>query len=303
MLMASCNIDYTLIDSDEVADQFNAVVDGGFESNLTVRMLELLPDSIKDNLTPEQQAALDSAKAKVLAATQVSAADVASAEAATNEAMASVTESTIKSSVLSKASAQNLADSQAVAQAHDVFNAEAALTYPEPIFSEPKYTSPINIQDVNYTLKEDYPHSYGDIDEVGNWWKVNKKKSLIEFVHNSGSFIQIDRDGNMTQHITGSKKEVILGDLSVEVMGNKDTLIHGNQYTHIDKKKTTLVDGNVDSVINGTETKTVVKDVSLTYKANLTWGIKGNDNWSIGGSTNRTTSGTLSINGATIDLN
>lgn len=291
--MGQCNIAHAKVDADVIAAAFNGHTDAAFAAAFDTKLAAVL--------TPEQLTALDSIKSQIKAS--VSASDVSSAEDAANASTADALESSLKSAALANASEAALAESQGMVEAHDVFNAEVALSFPEPVFSEAKYTSPVDIQDVNYTLKEDYPHSYGSIDEVGNWWKVNKKKGIIEFVHKSGTFIQIDDAGNLTQHITGNKKEVIRGDYSLEVYGNRDTLIHKKDYTHVDEDVTVLINGNFEETIDGTETRTVAGDVSWSFSANLTASIGGNTAWESGGNADFKSGGPFTVNGATINLN
>ncbi len=293
--MATCEIDYQLVDADAMAQAFNDHYGANFESILDAKLAE--------KLSPEQIQALAGIKADIVAKTKADATMVKKAEADAISSTADKIESSLKSTALTAASGEALLTAQAVAEAHEVFNAEAALTFPEPKFSEPKFTSPVDIQDVNYSLKEDYPHSYGHIDEMGNWWKVNKKKGIIDFVHKSGTFIQIDNDGNVTEHVAGSKKEVIQGDLSIEVYGNRDTLIHGNEYTHIDKDTELLVDGNTKVTLNGTEDKTVAKAGTWTYSAALTQKVSADYKIDVGGSVSYKAGGTFTVNGATINLN
>lgn len=134
---------------------------------------------------------------------------------------------------------------------HEVFNSEASVSTPEPIFSEAKFTKPVDIQDSNYSLKEDYPLSYGFIDPVMNWFKINKKRKHAEFVHASGTQIKIDKDGNVTIFTKGSIKQVVTKDYSLEVGGSMDMLIKGSLYTHTSKDYVEMIDGNHNTTIGG----------------------------------------------------
>lgn len=151
--------------------------------------------------------------------------------------------SKVRTGLTSVASAKSLAKTKAKTKAHEVFNSKKTLNIPEPIFSEPKATSPVDIQNADYTIKEDYPDTYGFIDSVKNWLKINKKKNHAEIVHNSGTHIKIDEKGNVTMHVVGSLKQVIEKDYSLEVKGNFDQIIGKDKYHH--------VGGNLDDLING----------------------------------------------------
>jgi hypothetical protein len=115
--------------------------------------------------------------------------------------------------------------------------------YKEPIVS-PKVSSNFNIDDSHYSLLEDYPNSYGFRDFNGNYFKVNLTKNQIDFVHNSGTLIKIDKNGNVTLNIAGSLKHIVNGDYILKVNGNLEQQIGGQLYITSGGDKTEVIGGN-----------------------------------------------------------
>ena len=123
-------------------------------------------------------------------------------------------------------------------------------------FKEPKVsgkvTSPVNLKDAHYTLKQDYPFSYGFIDSNKNFIQVNTKEGSIDLAHHSGTRIKIDDSGNVTMHIVGSFKQVIDGDYTLKVKGNMDKIIGGNLSENIGGNRDNVVSGNDTNNAGGT---------------------------------------------------
>lgn len=70
---------------------------------------------------------------------------------------------------------------------YELFNAKKTLKITEPKLSELGDANPTDNQDANYTLDEDYPNSYGFIDDAKNWKKINKTSGLTENMYYSMS--------------------------------------------------------------------------------------------------------------------
>ena len=83
--------------------------------------------------------------------------------------------------------------------------------------------------DLNSSANEDYPNTIMEIDEVGNWKKINKKTGQTDFVHNSGSKISFYKNGDVVFHVLGNMKFFVEGDLLQEV-GNRMELTTGENY-------------------------------------------------------------------------
>ncbi len=77
-----------------------------------------------------------------------------------------------------------------------------------------KYAKSVDQTDYLGNNKEDYPNSYGWVDSIKNWFRINKATKSAEFVHSSGSKFKIDADGNATLHITGNFKIVVDKDIT-----------------------------------------------------------------------------------------
>lgn len=90
-----------------------------------------------------------------------------------------------------------------------------------PVFSS-RFTKVPNFPIASNNLSEDYPNTEGKIDDAKNWIKINKTTGFTEFVHNSGSSLKIDREGNTSIHITGSLKLVIDKDFLTNALGSLD---------------------------------------------------------------------------------
>jgi len=83
--------------------------------------------------------------------------------------------------------------------------------------------------DLNSSADEDYPNTIMEIDEVGNWKKINKKTGQTDFVHNSGSKISFYKNGDVVFHVLGNMKFFVEGDLLQEV-GNRMELTTGENF-------------------------------------------------------------------------
>lgn len=201
----------------------------------------------------------------------------------------------LTSEISDKKAGEVFVESKAKMDAHEVFNAKSTITYLEPKFSGPKFTSPVDIQDASYSTDEDYPNSYGEIDEAKNWYKINKSKLHVELVHASGTSIKIDRDGNVTEHIVGSLKRVIEGDLSEEVKGNCDRLVKGGNYLH--------VSGEHEQMFSKGFTSTVQKDVSNTVNGDVEDTFNGDYTKKVVGAVDISAGSTVDIAGLDIALN
>jgi len=178
---------------------------------------------------------------------------------------------------------------------HIVQNAEISLSIKEQKITEPKVTSPVDIQPADYTIREDYPNTYGFVDTVKNWFKINKERGHAEFVHQSGSYFKIDKDGNVSFYITGSMKQIIEGDYSLEVRKNMDTLVKKNSYKHIVK--------NSEELVGGTFLDTVVKSVTQKYQSVKNENVSGTVTENYGGSHNTTISGSKNEKAASVNHN
>jgi hypothetical protein len=67
---------------------------------------------------------------------------------------------------------------------------------------------------------DNYPNTYGAIDSVKNYWRINKSKKFIEAKSSGGTKIKIENNGNVT---IDNPKNISVnngGDLTFDVRGN-----------------------------------------------------------------------------------
>jgi len=155
-----------------------------------------------------------------------------------------------------------------LAEAHDIQDSTDSLYWEDPVFPEPVFTAPIAIQNARYTLDEDYPNTYGFIDKIGNWIKVNMVKMHIEFVHNKGSNFKIEKDSNSMLHLKGSHKQVIDKDFSQHIAKNRDVVVDLDDFEHILGEMIQLIDKKVYQKIGKTYTQEIGDDAKITIEGN-----------------------------------
>ena len=154
-------------------------------------------------------------------------------------------------------------------EGHDVQEATRSVKFTEQLMSETYYTKPAEFQDCDYTTNTNYPHRYGHIDTVKNWWLVDKKDRYAEAVHSSGSLFHIDRDGNVSIHITGGLKLIVDKDISIEGRGSADTVIKGNFYRHVCKDQRVVVNDNIYQINGGSRTYETTGSVSVSSSGSI----------------------------------
>ena len=82
-------------------------------------------------------------------------------------------------------------------------------------------------------MLEDYPHTWGWVDNAMNWFKVNMLRRTVEFVTNSYTKFKTYYNGDTVLHVTGNLKIVIEKDLYIEVRGSRDEIVYNHAYEHI----------------------------------------------------------------------
>ena len=109
--------------------------------------------------------------------------------------------------------------------------------YKHPTASEHLFTEPWDSKQEEQTsfsmdFTQDYPHTWGWVDNAKNWFRTNMAKRFTEFVTNGQCKLKTYSNGDTVLHITGNMKVVIDKDCYVEIRGNKDTIIFKNNYEH-----------------------------------------------------------------------
>lgn len=118
-----------------------------------------------------------------------------------------------------------------------------------------KATAPV-FQQASDSFKDDYPSTYGKIDEAGNWFRVNKSSGLVEFVHSSGTSIKINKAGDVSVNIRGSLQWLVNGDSVTNVMGNMDLGVLGSLVQQVLSGMDIKVNGLLDiSATDGVTSK------------------------------------------------
>lgn len=140
----------------------------------------------------------------------------------------------------------------------------------EPAFSESYFSNPVE-QTYSIDMEEDYPNSYGWIDSIFNFFKINKIKKTFQARHSSDTKMKVDEDGNTSVHIKGNLKFIVDGDVSWDIKGETDIIHHKNLYTHIKKDEERKIGQNLDTQVGGNETRAVS---GYTYSTNASYLIR-----------------------------
>lgn len=122
------------------------------------------------------------------------------------------------------------------------------------IQAEPKSTNGVGVTnqpDANYSLADNNSESYGFIDSVKNWFKVDKTTRRVESVLANGTMIRVDRDGNVTVYTKGNVKQIIEGNYVVDVSGNYELYVGGNKIEKITGKVTETYSSSHDTTVSG----------------------------------------------------
>ena len=132
-------------------------------------------------------------------------------------------------------------------------------------------TAPYKRRNTEYPYNRTYETESGHIVEFDDTPYAER----IYEKHKSGTFREIDADGNVATRVVGNNYEIIAGTNFVNVKGDVNLTIDSNCKTYIKGNWDIQVDGNVNEVIKGTLTQDVTGAVSETYKANQTTNITG----------------------------
>lgn len=71
----------------------------------------------------------------------------------------------------------------------------------------------------NELLQEDYPNTYGQIDQAGNMWKVNTQQNTMQLKHVSGMAFDIGSGGDVTIASPGNVTISAKGNLTIVADG------------------------------------------------------------------------------------
>lgn len=125
----------------------------------------------------------------------------------------------------------NQSEAQKLASNRIEANAQTSQQFPEPKVSDTLYTSPIDLPPSDSAFGEDYPNSYGSINDIGDFFKVNKTAGSVFLQHHSGTKLKVDNQGNVTIY-ANSTKIVTKSDLAISVGGGLDISAKKGIYLH-----------------------------------------------------------------------
>jgi len=149
--------------------------------------------------------------------------------------------------------------------------------------SEDTWNEPDSAYNATYPYNRVFKTETGHVKEYDD----TEGEERIHEYHKSGSFYEIDKDGNKVTRLVKDNYEIVAGDNYVNIKGSVNLTIDSNCNTHIKGNYEVQVDGNKNEVIKGTLSQTVTGNVTETYSGNQTTKITGN----------------LDVDAARIDLN
>ena len=121
--------------------------------------------------------------------------------------------------------------------------------------------------------------------------------------HRTGTFYEVDADGNKVTRIVGSNYEVVAGSEFVNVKGDCNLTIDSNCRTYVKGNWDIQVDGNLTEVIKGNHTETIDGSHSETIKKSQSSSVTGSVSETYGGNQDTRVTGNIDIRGKRIDLN
>jgi hypothetical protein len=92
----------------------------------------------------------------------------------------------------------------------------------------------------------------------------------IHLYHKMGTFIEIDKSGNVVIKTVGNVTNIVAGNMDTYVKGNYSVSAGGNIDVYAGGDLTEKVDGNRKTTITGTETLEITGNVTNTMKGTLT---------------------------------
>ena len=117
-----------------------------------------------------------------------------------------------------------------------------------------------------------YPTNHVFETESGHYVEFDDTEGneRIHLYHKMGTFIEIDKSGNVIIKTVGNVTNIVAGNMDTYVKGNYSVSAGGNIDVYAGKNLTELVDGNRETTIKGTETLEITKEVKNTFKDKLT---------------------------------
>lgn len=159
----------------------------------------------------------------------------------------------------------------------------------------------VGVWDTDLTISplffEDYPNTYGFVDDQGDYFRVNKVAGYTEYVHNSGSYFLMDRAGNMTCLTMGDWDEEVRGNRHVRVKGNEHIVVEGSRFLDVTGNQTIHVDGSEYTSIEGARTTLIGSNDGLEVTGNQSLKVTGNKNTLVSGTEDHKVTGKWNMAG------
>lgn len=119
--------------------------------------------------------------------------------------------------------------------------------------------------------------------------------------HDSGTFYEIDNEGNKVVRIVKDSYEIVAGNEYVKVKGNVNLTVDGNCNMYVEKDWNVQVGGNWNVNVGANWNNTIGANITESAKAVSESFATQDTNAS--GTINTTAGGAMALKGATIDLN
>ena len=119
----------------------------------------------------------------------------------------------------------------------------------------------------NHVFETESGHYVEFDDTVGN--------ERIHLYHKMGTFIEIDKSGNVVIKTVGNVTNIVAGNMDVYVKGNYSVSAGGNIDVYAGKNLTEKVDGNRETTITGTETLAITGATANEYTGDVENTMKG----------------------------
>jgi hypothetical protein len=118
-----------------------------------------------------------------------------------------------------------------------------------------------------------YPYNKVQESESGHFTEIDDTpgQERLHKYHKTGTFEEIDKNGNRVTKIIGDDYEIVVQDKNVYIAGSCNLTIAGNVATKIDGDWTIEVAGSKTEIIHGSHTQTV------SGKSTATWQGKGSN--------------------------
>jgi hypothetical protein len=122
-----------------------------------------------------------------------------------------------------------------------------------------------------------YPFNHVLETESGHFVELDDTEGneRIHIYHKMGTFIEIDKSGNVMIKTVGNVTNVVAGNMDTYVQGNYSLSVDGNLDMYAVGNLTEKITGNRKTTITGTETSEITGAVENTFKDKLTLEVTG----------------------------